>query len=136
MVLMPRQTRYRKVQRGKSRGLAQRGNQLNFGDFGLQALSGCWMSAVQVESARVAINRNLKRKGKVWVRVFPHKPVTKRPPETRMGKGKGNPEFWVDVVKAGKVLFEVEGVGAALAKEALRKAANKLPIRTRLVTRH
>ena len=136
MALMPKRTKYRTSQRGRMKGAATRGNAISFGEYGLQALSSCWMSAVQIEAARVAINRHIKRKGKLFIRVFPCKPVTKRPPETRMGKGKGAPEYWVSVVRAGLILFELEGVGPTEAKEALRLAANKLSIRTRMITRN
>jgi large subunit ribosomal protein L16 len=136
MALMPKRTIYRSSQRGRIKGPATRGNQVNFGEYGLQTLQQGWITGVQIESARIAINRHLKRKGKVFIRIFPQKPVTKRPPETRMGKGKGSPEYWVAVVQAGKILFELEGVGSTDAKEAFRRAANKLPVRTRLVRRH
>ena len=135
MALMPKRTVYRTEQRGNNKGKATRGNKVSFGEFGLQALESCWLSGVQIEAARIAINRHMKRKGKLWIRVFPNKPVSKRPPETRMGKGKGNPEFWVSVVKKGKILYEVEGVGTTIAREALRSAADKLPIRVSMVTR-
>jgi large subunit ribosomal protein L16 len=135
MALMPKRTKFRSSQRGRIKGAATRGNAVNFGEYGLQALQACWMTGVQIEAARISINRHIKRKGKVFIRVFPDKPVTKRPPETRMGKGKGNPEYWVCVVRPGRILFELEGVGPTEAKEALRRAANKLPVRTRMVTR-
>jgi large subunit ribosomal protein L16 len=133
---MPKKTKYRKQQRGRRRGNANRGSSLSFGDFGLKALEPVWMTNVQIEAARVAINRHIKRGGKMWIRVFPDKPITKKPAETRMGKGKGNPEGWVAVVKPGRILFELEGVPESLAKEALKLGASKLPIRTRFVTRH
>jgi large subunit ribosomal protein L16 len=135
-MLMPKKTKYRKQQRGRRRGNANRGSSLSFGDFGLKALEPVWMTNVQIEAARVAINRHIKRGGKMWIRVFPDKPITKKPAETRMGKGKGNPEGWVAVVKPGRILFELEGVPESLAKEALKLGASKLPIRTRFVTRH
>lgn len=135
MALMPARTKFRTSQRGKMKGNATRCNNVSFGNFGLQALEECWLKGVQIEAARIAINRTLNRRGKMWVRAFPQKPISKRPPETRMGHGKGNPEFWVSVVRPGMVLFEVEGVGLTLAKEAFRKAAGKLPIRVRLIQR-
>jgi large subunit ribosomal protein L16 len=135
-MLMPKKTKYRKQQRGRRRGNANRGSSLSFGDFGLKALEPVWMTNVQIEAARVAINRHIKRGGKMWIRVFPDKPITKKPAETRMGKGKGNPEGWVAVVKPGRILFELEGVPESLAKEALKLGASKLPIRTRFVARH
>ena len=117
------------------KGKPCRGVNLAFGEFGLQALEPCWLSARQIEAGRIAITRNVKRRGKLWIRTFPWKPVTKKPAETRMGKGKGDPESWVDVIRPGKVLFELEGVSEETAKEALRLAAHKLPIRTRFVSR-
>jgi large subunit ribosomal protein L16 len=128
---MPKRTKWRKQQRGRRRGKATRGNTLHFGSFGLQAREACWLTAAQIESARVAITRHIKRQGKLWIRVFPDKPVTKKPLETRMGKGKGAPEFWVAVVRPGLVLFELEGVTPAVAREAMRLADHKLPIRTK-----
>lgn len=133
--MMPKRTKYRKQQRGRRRGRATRCNKVDFGDFGLQALEAEWITARQIEAARVAISRAVKRSGKMWIRVFPDKPVSKKPAETRMGKGKGAPEFWVCVVKPGRVLFELEGVTATQAKQALKLAAAKLPIRTRMITR-
>lgn len=130
-MLMPRRTKWRKQQRGRRRGKARRGNTLQFGSFGLQAREAAWLSAAQIESARVAITRHVKRQGKLWIRVFPDKPVTKKPLETRMGKGKGAPEFWVAVVRPGLVLFELEGVPPATAREAMRRAKYKLPIKTK-----
>jgi len=117
------------------RGKAWRGSELSFGEYGLQAIEPCWLTARQIEAGRITISRYLKRKGKLWVRAFPWKPVTKKPTETRMGKGKGDPEFWVDVIRPGKVLFEVEGIPESEAREAMRLAAHKLPIRTRFVSR-
>lgn len=117
------------------RGKAYRGSSLSFGEYGLQALQPCWITARQVEAGRIAISRYIKRKGKLWVRTFPWKPVTKKPTEVRMGKGKGDPEYWVDVIKPGRILYELEGVPAEVAKEAMRLAAFKLPIRTRFVSR-
>lgn len=135
MALMPRKVKFRKSQRGSRAGNASRGAKVDFGDFGLQTLDRGWVKNNQIESCRIAINRYLKRKGKVWIRIFPHKPITSRPPETRMGKGKGAPAAWVAVVKPGHVLFEVAGVPESQAKEAFRLAANKLGIRTRFVSR-
>lgn len=134
-MLMPKKVKYRKQQRGRMRGQSTRGNSLSFGEFGLQALEPCWLTARQIEAGRITISRYLKRKGKLWVRVFPWKPVTKKPTETRMGKGKGDPEFWVDVIRPGKILFEVEGINEPDAREAMRLAAHKLPIKTRFVSR-
>lgn len=135
MPLMPRKVKYRKSQRGNRAGNAGRGTRLNFGDYGLQTLERGWVKNNQIEACRVTVNRYLKRKGKVWIRIFPHKPTTSRPPETRMGKGKGAPAHWVAVVRPGLMLFEVAGVPETLAREALRRAANKLGIRCRLVKR-
>ncbi len=135
MPLMPRKVKYRKSQRGNRAGNANRGTRLDFGDYGLQTLERGWVKNNQIEACRVTVNRYLKRKGKVWIRIFPHKPTTSRPPETRMGKGKGAPEHWVAVVRPGLMLFEVAGVPETLAREALRRAANKLGIRCRLVKR-
>lgn len=118
------------------KGKPIRGATLAFGEFGLQALEPCWITARQVEAGRIAITRHVKRKGKLWIRVFPWKPITKKPTEVRMGKGKGDPEFWVDVVKPGKILYELEGVSEPLAKEAMRLAANKLSVKTRFITRN
>ena len=134
-MLMPSKVKYRKSQRGRMRGTASRGAELSFGEFGLQALEPCWLTARQIEAGRVTITRFMKRRGKLWVRVFPWKPVTKKPTEVRMGKGKGDPEFWVDVVRPGRIIFELEGVTDSVAREAMRLAAHKLPIRTRFVSR-
>ncbi|MBL64183.1 MAG: 50S ribosomal protein L16 [Opitutae bacterium] len=131
--LLPSRTKYRKVQKGRLRGKAHRGTTLDFGSYGIQALRAGYMTSSQIEAARVAITRYLKRKGKVWIRVFPHKPVTKKPAETRMGKGKGPVEKWVAVVKPGHVLFEVAGCSASIAREALRLADGKLPFRCRFI---
>jgi len=135
MPLMPRKVKYRKSMRGNRGGTAQRGTEVSFGDFGLQSLGREWVTNNQIEACRIAINRYLKRKGKVWIRIFPHKSVTGRPPETRMGKGKGAVDKWVAVVRPGTMLFEVAGVTESQAREAMRLAANKLGIRTRFVTR-
>ena len=134
-MLMPSKVKYRKQQRGRRKGKAGRGNTLVYGEFGLVALGNCWLTSRQIESARVAMTRFIRRAGKVWIRVFPDKPVTAKPAETRMGSGKGSPEFWVCVVKRGRVLFEMGGVPESTAREALRKAAHKLPIPTRFVMR-
>ncbi|MCX6550786.1 MAG: 50S ribosomal protein L16 [Acidobacteria bacterium] len=134
-MLMPKKVKYRKQQRGRRRGKAWRGSDVSFGEFGLKAMETCWMTARQIEAARVAMARFVKRGGKIWVRVFPDKPVTKKPQETRMGKGKGAPEFWVAVVKPGKILFEMEGVTEVEARQAMDRAAAKLPIKTRFATR-
>jgi large subunit ribosomal protein L16 len=134
-MLMPRKTKYRRHHRGRRRGKAMRGSRLDFGEYGLQALEPCWLTSRQIEAARVAMTRHARRGGKVWIRVFPDKPVTKKPPETRMGKGKGTPEYWVAVVKPGRVLFEMSGVADDVAREAMRLAAHKLPIRTRVLSR-
>jgi large subunit ribosomal protein L16 len=135
MALMPKRTKFRKSHRGSRSGNAQSGTTVAFGDFGLQTLDRGWMSNRQIEACRIAINRSLKRKGKVWIRIFPHKPITSRPPETRMGKGKGAVEGWVAVVRPGNILFEVAGVPESLAREAMRLASYKIGIRTRLVAR-
>ena len=132
---MPKRTKHRKVHRGKRGGLAQRGNSVAFGEFGLQALEAAWVDSRQIESARRTITRYIKRGGKVWIRIFPDKPLTKKPLETRMGKGKGSPEMWVAVVQPGRILFEMEGVEAPLAREAFRLAGHKLSIPTVMVER-
>lgn len=134
-MLMPKRTKYRKTHRGRMKGKAMRGNDLHFGEFGLQAMEPSWITDRQIEAARVAMTRHIKRGGKVWIRIFPDKVVTKKPAETRMGSGKGAPEYWVAVVKPGRVLFEVAGVNEELAREAMRLAAFKLPIRTRFLSR-
>jgi large subunit ribosomal protein L16 len=134
-MLMPKRVKYRKAQRGRMRGKATRGAQVAFGDFGLKALEPAWITQRQIEATRVALTRMMKREGKVWIRIFPDKPVTKKPAETRMGSGKGIPEFWVSVVKPGRIMFELGGVTLALAAEAFTIATHKLPIKTRLVTR-
>lgn len=134
-MLMPRREKYRKVHRGRMRGHASRGNSVAFGDVGLMALEPCWIKASQIESARVAMTRKIKRGGKVWIRIFPHKPVTQKPAETRMGSGKGVPEFWVAVVRPGRILFEMAGAELPLMREALEAASHKLPCKSRLVYR-
>ena len=134
-MLMPKRTKHRKTQRGRMRGIAYRGSTLSFGDFGLKALAPAWITARQIEAARIAINRHVKRSGKMWIRVFPDKPLTAKPAETRMGKGKGSPESWVAVVKPGRILFELEGVPEDLARQAMSLGAQKLPIKTKFVIR-
>lgn len=134
-MLMPKRVKYRKAQRGRTCGKAYRGSSIAFGDFGLKTLEPGWITSRQIEAARIALTRHLKRDGKIWIRIFPDKPVTKKPAETRMGKGKGAPEFWVAVVKPGRIMFEVGGVNLALAEEALRLAAHKLPVKTKFVVR-
>jgi len=134
-MLMPKRVKYRKQHRGRMKGKATRGNKVSFGEYGLQALEPCWMTGRQIEAARRAIVRHVRRTGKLWIRVFPDKPVTKKPAETRMGSGKGNVDQWVAVVKPGRMLFEISGVSEEAAREAMRLASHKLPIRTRFVTR-
>ncbi|NIA25638.1 MAG: 50S ribosomal protein L16 [Gammaproteobacteria bacterium] len=134
-MLMPKRTKYRKVHRGRRKGTAKGGTSVSFGDYGLKAVEVGWITARQIESARVAINRTIRRGGKVWITIFPDKPVTQKPAETRMGSGKGNPEFWVAVVKPGRIMFELSGVSEELAHEAMRRAGHKLPIKTKFVTR-
>jgi len=134
-MLMPKKVKFRKQQRGRMRGKAERGSTLSYGEFGLQALEPCWLTARQIEAGRITISRHMKRRGKLWIRTFPWKSVTKKPTEVRMGKGKGDPEFWVDVVRPGKVLYEVEGIEEDMAREAMRLAAHKLPIKTRFISR-
>ena len=134
-MLQPKRSKFRKVQRGSRKGKATRGTMVTFGEYGIQALENVWVTAMQIEAARVAITRHMKRHGKIWIRIFPDKPVTKKPAETRMGKGKGAPEGWVAVVKRGRVLFEIDGVPEGTAKDAMSRAAAKLSFRTRFVTR-
>ncbi|WAL61083.1 50S ribosomal protein L16 [Thermocoleostomius sinensis] len=134
-MLSPRRTKFRKQQRGRMKGMATVGNEINFGDFALQALEPCWITSRQIEASRRAMTRYIRRGGKIWIRIFPDKPVTMRPAETRMGSGKGNPEFWVAVVKPGRILFEVAGVPEATAREAMRLAQYKLPIKTKFIAR-
>jgi len=134
-MLQPTRTKYRKMQRGKMKGKAHKGNLISFGEYGLQALQSAWITSAQIESARIAVTHAVKRGGKVWIRVFPHKSVTKTAAETRMGKGKGSPEFWVAVVKPGTIMFELGGVDEEIAREAMRLASHKIPIKTRLVMR-
>lgn len=134
-MLQPKRTKYRKVQKGRMKGNSQRGAEIAFGSFGLKSLETVWMTGRQIEAARVALNRYMKREGQVWIRVFPDKPITKKPAEVRMGKGKGNPEYWAAVVQPGRILFEIDGVPMAVAKEALRLAAQKLPVKTKFMIR-
>ena len=134
-MLAPKRVKYRKKQKGRMRGKANRGNRVSFGEYGLQAQEACWITNRQIESARVAMTRHIKRGGKVWIRIFPDKPITQKPAETRMGKGKGNPEGWVAPVKPGRIMFELEGVDEVMAKRAMDLAAAKLPIKTRVVAR-
>ena len=132
-MLMPKKVKWRKQQRGRMRGLAYRGSKLSFGTYGLKALEPAWVNSRQIEAARIAIMRYIKRGGKLWIRIFPDKPITVKPAETRMGKGKGSPEFWVAVVKPGRILFELEGIPPQPAKEAMRLASHKLPLKTRFI---
>jgi len=136
MPLMPKRVKYRKTQRGSRSGVASRNVTIDFGAYALQTLERAWITNTQIEAARVALTRNMKRKGKLWIRIFPDKSVTARPPETRMGKGKGQPEYWVAVVRPGNILFELDGVSESVARESLRLAATKLPIRTKFLSRH
>lgn len=135
MALMPKRVKYRKYQRGKRRGLATKGAYVSFGEYGLQALENAWLSNIQIEAARVAMTRHLNEAGKIWVTVFPDKSITKKPAETRMGKGKGMPEHWVAVIKRGRILFEIEGVHQEIAREALRLASHKISFNTKFVSR-
>ena len=134
-MLMPKRVKYRRVHRGRMKGAAHRGNFIAYGDWGLQATEPCWVTSQQIEAARVALTRYTKRGGQVWIKIFPDKPVTKKPADTRMGSGKGSPEFWVAVVKPGRVMFEIGGIDGAVAKEALRLAAGKLPLKTKIINK-
>ena len=134
-MLQPKRTKFRKKQKGRVKGIAQRGHTINFGSFGIKSLEAGWITSRQIEAARIAVTRKMKPEGQVWIRIFPDKPITKKPAEVRMGKGKGAPEYWVAVVKPGTIMFEAGGVNTELAKEALRLAAQKLPVRTKFVTR-
>ena len=134
-MLMPKRVKYRRVQRGRMTGKALRGNKVTYGEFGLQALEPAWITSNQIEAARIAMTRYTKRGGKVWIKIFPDKPITEKPAETRMGSGKGSPEYWVAVVKPGRVMFEIAGVSEEIAREALRLAQHKLPIKTKIITR-
>ena len=135
-MLMPKKVKHRKQMRGRMTGVATRGSEISFGEYGLKSLEPAWITDRQIEAARIAMTRHIKRGGKIWIRMFPDKPVTVKPAETRMGKGKGAPEFWVAVVKPGRVLFELEGISGDLAKKAMRLGASKLPIKTKFVERH
>lgn len=135
-MLMPKKVKFRRHQRGRMKGKAYRGNTLHFGEYGLQALEPAWITSRQIEAARIAMTRHIKRAGKVWIRIFPDKPVTLKPAETRMGSGKGTPEYWVSVVKPGRIMFELAGVPSETAREAMRLASHKLPIKTKFVERH
>ena len=132
-MLLPKRVKYRRVQRGRLKGRAMRGNTVTYGDFGLQALEPAWITSNQIEAARIAMTRYIKRGGQVWIKIFPHKPVTEKPAETRMGSGKGSPEYWVAVVKPGKVMFEIGGVDEETAREAMRLASHKLPVKCKFV---
>ena len=134
-MLMPKKVKYRKVQRGRMKGKAWRGSSISFGEYGLKAMDCGWITSRQIEAARIAMTRFIKRGGKVWIRLFPDKPITKKPAETRMGKGKGAPEEWVAVIRPGKILFEMEGVGPDIAQQAMRLAAHKIPMKTKFVSR-
>ena len=134
-MLMPKRVKYRRVHRGRMKGAAHRGNFIAYGDWGLQATEPCWVTSQQIEAARVALTRYTKRGGQVWIKIFPDKPVTKKPADTRMGSGKGAPEYWVAVVKPGRVMFEIGGIDGAIAKEALRLAAGKLPLKTKIISK-
>ena len=134
-MLMPKRVKRRRVQRGRMKGTAHKGNQVTYGDFGLVALEPAWITSRQIEAARIAMTRSIKRGGQVWIKIFPDKPITQKPAETRMGSGKGSPEYWVAVVKPGRVMFEIAGVDEALAREAMRLAANKLPIKCKFVAK-
>ncbi len=135
-MLLPKRVKYRRVHRGRLTGKATRGNVVNYGDFGLQALEPAWITSNQIEAARIAMTRYIKRGGQVWIKIFPDKPITEKPAETRMGSGKGSPEYWVAVVKPGRVMFEIGGIDEAVAREALRLAANKLPIKCKFVRKN
>lgn len=135
-LLMPKRVKHRKVQRGSRKGIACTGSKLSFGEYGLKSLGRGWIKSAQIEACRISINRHMKRKGKLWIRIFPDKPVSKKPIETRQGKGKGNPEFWVAVIKPGMMLFEISGVTEQVARESMRLAATKLGVRTKYVARH
>lgn len=135
-MLMPKKVKHRKQMKGRNRGMAQRGSAISFGEFGLKAMESGWITDRQIEAARIAMTRHVKRGGKIWIRMFPDKPITKKPAETRMGSGKGAPDHWVAVIKPGRILYEIEGVTEELAREAMRLAAQKLPLKTKFVSRH
>lgn len=134
-MLMPKRVKFRRQHRGRMKGMAKGGTDIQFGEYGLQAVSAAWITSQQIEAARIAMTRHIKRGGKVWIRIFPDKPVTEKPAETRMGKGKGSPEYWVAVVKPGRIMFELSGVREEIAREAMRRASNKLPLKTKFVKR-
>ena len=134
-MLLPKRVKYRRVHRGRMKGAATRGNKVTYGDFGIQALESAWITSNQIEAARIAMTRYIKRGGQVWIKIFPDKPITEKPAETRMGSGKGSPEYWVAVVKPGRVMFEMDGVSEEIAKEAMRLASHKLPIKCKFVTK-
>ena len=134
-MLLPKRVKYRRVQRGRLKGVAHRGNTVNYGDFGLQALEPAWITSNQIEAARIAMTRYIRRGGKVWIKIFPDKPITEKPAETRMGSGKGSPEYWVAVVKPGRIMFEMNGVAPEVAREAMRLASHKLPIKCKFITK-
>lgn len=135
-MLMPKKVKHRKQMKGRNRGMAQRGSAISFGEFGLKAMESGWITDRQIEAARIAMTRHVKRGGKIWIRMFPDKPITKKPAETRMGSGKGAPDHWVAVIKPGRILYEIEGVSEELAREAMRLAAQKLPLKTKFISRH
>lgn len=134
-MLQPKRTKYRKMHKGKMKGNSMRGSEVAFGSFALKSMDSVWMTGRQIEAARIALNRFMKREGQVWIRIFPDKPITKKPAEVRMGKGKGNPEYWAAIVKPGRILFEIDGVPLVVAKEAMRLAAQKLPVKTKFMIR-
>ena len=134
-MLQPKKTKYRKMQKGRVKGLATRGNEINFGSFAIKSLEPGWITSRQIEAARISVTRAMKREGQVWIRIFPDKPITKKPAEVRMGKGKGAPEYWVAVIKPGTILFEAEGISLETAQDALRLAAQKLPVKTKFIVR-
>ena len=134
-MLMPKRVKYRRVQRGRLKGKAQRGNTITYGNYGLVALEGAWITSNQIEAARIAMTRYIRRGGQVWIKIFPDKPITEKPAETRMGSGKGSPEYWVAVVKPGRIMFEMDGVAEDVAREAMRLAGHKLPIKTKVITK-
>ena len=134
-MLLPKRVKYRRVQRGRMTGKASRGNKVNQGEYGIMATEPCWITSNQIEAARIAMTRYIKRGGQVWIKIFPHKPITEKPAETRMGSGKGSPEYWVAVVKPGRVMFEMDGISEEVAKEAMRLASHKLPVKCKFVTK-
>ena len=134
-MLAPQKVKYRKIQKGRMKGMANRGSHVSFGTYGLKALEAGWITSRQIEAGRIVLSRSIKKVGKLWIRIFPHKSITKKPAETRMGKGKGSPEYWVAVIKPGRILFEIDGLSLEEAKEAFRKCSNKLPIKAKMVKR-